>query len=178
MNPDQNNEQNRQISPEELAAAEQKAAAEVQERVDAELQKIKSQQHVTSAADFRAARQKRDEGEFITLGSGLTIKIKRPSVNTMVKTGQLSTELANAAIKVQQGGNPTADDMKKYVEYNERIIQLAVVEPKVVTDPNYDAGEVSVDDFADLDRSEIVLFVNGGLNELAKFRARGQSSTS
>ncbi len=129
----------------------------------------------TTASDFRKTSQARKAGELITLSSGHTLRISRPSVNNLVKSGQLPSELANAAIKMQSGGTINDQDMKRYVEYNERIVKLSVVSPKIVDEPNYDNDEISVDDLDDNERSEILLYVNGGLEALAKFRSNGSS---
>jgi hypothetical protein len=129
----------------------------------------------TSAASFRDKAKKRSEGELVTLVSGNTLRIGRPSVNNLVKTGQLPSELANAAIKMQSGGNISDHDMKKYVEYNERIVKLSVVSPKIVDQPNYEADEISIEDLSDDERNEILMFVNGGLEALAKFRGERPS---
>lgn len=132
----------------------------------------------TSASEFRKTSQERKEGQLVTLESGHTLRIARPSVNNLVKTGQLPAELANAAIKVQSGGSLTDHDMRKYVEYNERIVKLSVVSPKVVDTPNYDNDEISLDDLSDSERNEILLYVNGGLEALAKFRSGGSGVSS
>lgn len=129
----------------------------------------------TGAGEFRKDSQARKDGQLITLSSGHTLRIARPSVNNLVKSGQLPSELANAAIKMQSGGTINDTDMKRYVEYNERIVKLSVVSPKIVDEPNYDNDEISVDDLDDNERSEILLYVNGGLEALAKFRSNGSS---
>jgi len=127
----------------------------------------------TSVADIRKRSQDRKQGTLITLSSGITLRIGRPSVNNLVKTGQLPAELANAAIKVQSGTpNLTDHDMKKYVEYNERIVLLSVMEPKIVASDPTDE-QIALEDLGDDDRNEILLYVNGGLEALAKFRADG-----
>ena len=129
----------------------------------------------TGASQFRDDAKKRNEGELITLQSGHVLRVGRPSVNNLVKTGQLPSELANAAIKMQSGGSINDHDMKKYVEYNERIVKLSVVSPKIVDTPNYDNDEISIEDLSDDERNEILLFVNGGLEALAKFRGERPS---
>lgn len=132
----------------------------------------------TSVAEIRKRSQDRKQGQLITLSSGITLRIGRPSVNNLVKTGQLPAELANAAIKVQSGTPNLSDhDMKKYVEYNERIVKLSVLEPQVVdADPNDE--QIGLDELGDDDRNEILLYVNGGLEALAKFRADGSGVSS
>lgn len=129
----------------------------------------------TGANEFRKDAQARKDGQLITLSSGHTLRIARPSVNNLVKSGQLPSELANAAIKMQSGGTINDTDMKRYVEYNERIVKLSVVSPKITENPNYDNDEISIDDLDDNERSEILLYVNGGLEALAKFRSDGSS---
>lgn len=130
-------------------------------------------QQQTSASQFKKDAAQRAEGQLITLSSGHTLRVGRPSVNNLVKTGQLPSELANAAIKMQSGGQINDHDMKKYVEYNERIVKLSVISPKIVDTPNYDNDEIAINDLSDDERSEILLYVNGGLEALAKFRSNG-----
>lgn len=130
----------------------------------------------TSAAQFRSASKKRTEGELIELSSGNSLVIARPSINNLVKTGQLPSELANAAIKVQSAGGGINDqDMKKYVEYNERIVKLSVKSPAIVDNPRDGENEISIEDLSDDERNEILLYVNGGLDALSKFRSQRSS---
>lgn len=150
----------------------------IQQAEDRVRNEITGQQQVTSAEQFRKDTEANKRGQLITLGSGRTYRIARPSINGLVKTGQLPQELSNAAIKIQNsaGKQLTDADLKKYVEYNERLIMLSVVEPKIVaSDADYNAGQINIDDVADDERTEIMTFVQGGLPELIKFRSRGQS---
>jgi hypothetical protein len=130
---------------------------------------------VSSAADFRRAREARENGEFVTLSdSGLTVKLKRPAVSQLVKTGQIPSELVNASAKVQAGnGSATQADYQKYVQYQEHLIRYSVVEPQLV-DANPTDDQITMDDLTDTDKGEIVIYVNGGLAALAKFRFAGQ----
>lgn len=126
---------------------------------------------VSSAADFRKAREARENGELITLtDSGLTVRVKRPAVSQLVKTGQIPSELVNASAKVQaNNGSATQADYQKYVQYQEHLIRYAVVEPQLV-DENPNDNQITMDDLTDGDKGEIVIYVNGGLAALAKFR--------
>lgn len=138
-----------------------------------------TQKQPTSAADFRRAAKERTDGTVVELSSGNSLVIARPSVNNLVKTGQLPSELANAAIKVQSGGGVINDhDMKKYVEYNERIVKLSVKSPAIVDNPREGENEISIDDLSDDERNEILLYVNGGLEALSKFRSERSGVSS
>jgi len=164
MNPNDPNQTTPQASDEQAASTP--SVPDVQAQATAP----------TSAASFRDRAKKRSEGELVTLVSGNTLRISRPSVNNLVKTGQLPSELANAAIKMQSGGGNVSDhDMKKYVEYNERIVKLSVISPKIVDQPDYDNDQISIEDLSDDERNEILMFVNGGLEALAKFRGERPS---
>ena len=148
---------------------------QAEERVRAE---ITGTQQVTSAEQFRKDAENNKRGQVITLGSGRTFRIARPSINGLIKTGQLPQELSNAAIKIQNsaGRQLSEEDLKKYVEYNERLIILSVTEPAIVDKgADYSAGQINIDDVTDDERTEIMTFVQGGLPELIKFRSRGQS---
>lgn len=126
---------------------------------------------VSSVADFRRQREARENGELLTLSdSGLTIRVKRPAVSQLVKTGQIPSELVNASAKVQSGnGTATNADYQKYVQYQEHLIRHAIVEPQLV-DANPTDNQITLDDLTDGDKGEIVIYVNGGLAALAKFR--------
>ena len=126
---------------------------------------------VSSAADFRRARESRENGEIITLSdSGLTVKVRRPAVSQLVKTGQIPSELVNASAKVQSGnGSATQADYQKYVQYQEHLIRHALVQPALV-DANPNDDQITLDELTDGDKGEIVIYVNGGLAALAKFR--------
>lgn len=126
---------------------------------------------VSSAADFRRARESRENGELITLSdSGLTVKVRRPAVSQLVKTGQIPSELVNASAKVQSGnGSATQADYQKYVQYQEHLIRYALVQPSLV-DANPNDDQITLDELTDGDKGEIVIYVNGGLAALAKFR--------
>lgn len=139
---------------------------------------ITGQSQVTSAEQFKKDAEENKRGQLITLGSGRTFRIARPSINGLIKTGQLPQELSNAAIKIQNsaGQQLSEQDLKKYVEYNERLIMLSVTEPAIVASgADYSAGQINIDDVTDDERTEIMTFVQGGLPELIKFRSRGQS---
>lgn len=129
----------------------------------------------TSASAFRQKAQERDSGALVELSSGNTVRIARPSVSKLIKTGQLPSELANAAIKVQAGGNTSTQDLDKFIQYQERLVKLAMISPKVVDQPNYENDEININDLADDEQTEILLYVNGGLDALAKFRSQRQS---
>ena len=134
---------------------------------------------ISTANQFRDAAQKRKTGELITLESGNVLRVGRPSIGNLMKTGQLPSELANAAVKVQSGGNTSPDDIKKFTEYQEKLVKLAVIEPKVVeSNANYDNGEINISDLSDDEQTEIMIYVNGGLEALAKFRQQRQSLSS
>ena len=126
---------------------------------------------VSSVAEFRRQREARENGELLTLSdSGLTVRVRRPAVSQLVKTGQIPSELVNASAKVQSGnGTATNADYQKYVQYQEHLIRYAIVEPQLV-DANPTGEQITLDDLTDGDKGEIVIYVNGGLAALAKFR--------
>lgn len=174
--------QNEQPTNETNNAGEAQGAVDpallIQQQQDRVKQQITGQQAVTSAEQFKRDTEESKRGQLITLGSGRTYRIARPSINGLIKTGQLPQELSNAAINIQNsaGKQLSEEDLKKYVEYNERLIMLSVVEPAIVANnADYSAGQINIDDVADDERTEIMTFVQGGLPELIKFRSRGQS---
>jgi hypothetical protein len=166
-------DQNSNLSADQPVSATPPAPSDVTPPVSATPPQPKK---VSSAADFKKAREEREAGELVELDGGFTARLKRPSLNNLVKTGQLPLELANAAIKVESGGNVKDADVQKFTEYQERIARLSLMEPRVAaqgSEPNYDDNEIALDDLSDAQLTEIVIYVNGGLEALAQFRQRG-----
>lgn len=129
---------------------------------------------VSSAQAFRKKKLDYDEGEVISLPSGLVVKVKRPSVPHMIKAGRLPASLAAAQFRMQTSQNEASDkDVERIYQLQLKIVELALIEPKVAQAPDYDAGEISIDDIEPTDCDAIYAWVNGGDEALSKFRDGG-----
>jgi len=142
------------------------------------------QPQVSSAAEFEKSRQARETGEVITLPSGLSVLVRKPSVRKMMTTGQIPSDVASAiqsadAQAAAAGGKISTklstQELAKVVEFSTIVARTALVNPKVVADgatPDYANGEIAFDDLDDADVRAIVEYVQGGADENAKFRSQ------
>lgn len=131
---------------------------------------------VSNAQAFRKRKLEQDEGEIIELSSGLVVKVKRPSVPHMIKAGKLPASLAAAQFRIQTGaGRETSDkDIERLYQFQLKMVELALIEPKVTQKPDYDNNEISIEDVTEADSNEIFAWLNGGLEALDRFRGFGE----
>lgn len=128
---------------------------------------------VTSALDFKKQRDERDSGVLLKLPSDRTVRIKRPSINMLIATGHVPSDVASVvmngnAAKTQIG----TKEFTKMVELQKIIALHSLVVPKLVEgEANYENGEISTDDLTDEDYQAILLYVQQGVTDLAKFRS-------
>ncbi len=96
----------------------------------------------TSAADFRSCRKEASRRSTDYAWKVATHCVSaRPSVNNLVKTGQLPFELANAAIKIQSGWKsqrPTT--LKNMSNTTNALSNYPIVSPKIVEEPRDGEG--------------------------------------
>jgi hypothetical protein len=140
---------------------------------------------VTSAADWKA----RSEGEIKTLPSGATIRIKRPSLFALARSGHVPNPLAMEVVKWFAVTSPEKErtDAEKIADYRENavvyvnIAAASVTTPKIVTDrtPNYDAGEIAPEDLSSADLIAIYNYVVDGidLGENATFQPQATDTS-
>lgn len=127
---------------------------------------------VTSAAEFAAKRKERTEGKVIMLPSGVSVRVRRPSINGLIANGHVPSDVAAVLMSGQtRNVSQGTREFSKLVDLQKIVAKHSVVEPKVVDgDADYDKGEVSIDDFADEDLSTILVYVQSGVADLGKFR--------
>lgn len=130
---------------------------------------------VTSAQQFLERRKAREEGALVTLPSGLVVRLGRPSVTKLVASDIIPGDAAAALANAQAGGKV---DVKKLQELATIIAKQAIKEPVVSDNPDYEKGEVSIDDFDDEDIEFIVQYVQSGNQDIAKFRQLRSGSTA
>lgn len=127
---------------------------------------------ITTAADWKA----RSAGEIKTLPSGATIRIRRPSLFALARSGHVPNPLAVEVVKWFAVDAPDKEptDVEKIAQYRENaavyvnIAAASVVQPKIVADraPDYDAGEIAPEDLSTADLIWIYNYVISGI-ELA-----------
>lgn len=131
----------------------------------------------TPAATWRRAGQ---EGELYTLpGSGNTIRLKRISLFALAaRTGNVPNPLAHEVLRlegVSRAPKTEAEQIANYREYSQghvEVAKLCAVEPRIVDEPNYDAGEIGPSDLAEFDYAWIYnVFIKGVADDRNKFRA-------
>lgn len=129
---------------------------------------------VSNAQAFRKKKLAEDEGSIIELPSGLVVKVKRPSVPHMIKAGKLPASLAAAQFRLQtQATQPSDKDIERIYQFQLKIVELALLEPRVEATPDYDKNEISIDDIEAIDLDAIYAWVNGGNEALERFRTDG-----
>ena len=130
---------------------------------------------VSNAQAFRKKKLEYDEGTIIELPSGLVVKVKRPSVPHMIKAGRLPASLAAAQFRMQTSNSEASDkDIERLYQLQLKIVELTLIEPKVTSqNPDYEAGEISIEDIEPTDCDAIYAWVNGGDEALSRFRDGG-----
>ena len=124
---------------------------------------------VTPASDW----QKRAKGEIKQLPSGVSIRVARPSLFALARSGHIPNPLAAEVIKYfaisdDQPPKDEADHIRQYQENAAAYVNIAaatVTEPKIVTAlaPDYDAGEIAPEDLSTADLIAIYNYVVNGV---------------
>lgn len=129
----------------------------------------------SSAARFRDRAKTAAEGEYLSLSSGESVKVRRPSITNMVKAGIVPANVAGAALKFDSGKPMTDRDVQRLFELKQIVVTNALVSPKVVAgEPNYDNDEIAFDNLTEDEINDIYMYVQVGLVELTKFREKRQ----
>lgn len=122
------------------------------------------------------AAWKRAKTHTITVPSGTVIEIEIPDLPNLIKTGSLPNELIEVAIGAAQGRKVTADDIKQQAEFYNKLVSLAVTNPKV-SEEEVASGALPFEDkemiveFAVRQRDfDAIGHHPGGLEKVAEFR--------
>jgi len=130
-----------------------------------------SNQKYTSAQEFKKRRQAREQGEPLELPSGLVVKVRRPEIPKLIADELIPADLVQEFIKVQSDtSNLNATQLVKLMQFQKAMAKHALLEPKIVDEPNYDSGEISIDDLDQDDLDVVWSYVNGGSKAVAQFR--------
>lgn len=127
---------------------------------------------VTPAAEFAKKREERLKGKVITLPSGVSVRVRRPSINNLIASGHVPSDVAAVLMSGQSSqAVQGTKEFSKLVQLQKIVAKHAVIEPKIVDgEPNYGNGEIAIEDFTDEDLTSILIFVQSGVADLGKFR--------
>jgi len=126
---------------------------------------------VSAAQEFKKRSEARQSGETLELPSGLVVRCGRPSINKLIASGHIPSEVASALVGSAKGGDTV--DLKnfgKLYELQQLVARAAIIAPKIVDEPDYENGEAHIEDFSDIDLGYILEYVQSGVSDLAKFR--------
>lgn len=134
---------------------------------------------VSSAKDFFLRRKKRDEAQAVELPSGLVVSLKRPSIDKLIRDGYIPSDLAVSLQKASGNSTMKGADLEKYYQVTDLIAVHSIVEPKVLkdkelTEEQYEAGYISLNDIEDTDKAFIMEYVQTGVANLKSFRPQQQ----
>lgn len=134
---------------------------------------------ISSAQDFKKQREAREAGDVLTLASGLTVRLRRPDITVAIAKGLVPSNILQTFMKLQGQTKDAveADDIQALLSLQRIMAELALVEPKVVNEPDYGNGEISIDDLESSDLDEIWNYVNGGIASVELFRKKRTSGT-
>lgn len=128
---------------------------------------------VSTALDFKKKREARDSGDILTLQSGLTVRLRRPEISKLIARGFIPAQLVQRFMNLKpetSKGNIKPEDIEALLELQTLTTKYALLEPKIVDEPNYENNEISIEDLDTEDIEEIWAYANGGVEEVAKFR--------
>lgn len=108
-----------------------------------------------------AWRRMAQEGELYRLpGSGLVMRLKRPGLTALArKVGHIPNPLSREVLRLMSaaekpaGEDAAVESFQRSAQAYGEAFALCAVEPKVILDrePNYEAGEISINDVPDQD---------------------------
>jgi hypothetical protein len=112
------------------------------------------------------------EGIVIELPSGIKVKLRRPSLANLLKSGKIPSNLTQAALR-QAEGRPilSQKDVEDSLAVVEVVLQEAFVEPKLKrTGEETGPNEINITDLVDEDRGFVFQYVQNGSADLKPFR--------
>lgn len=130
-----------------------------------------------SAAAFKRSEE-------LTLPSGLVVEVRRPDIARLVmesKDGSVPAFLTQQVVaglsgKVQntKAWDPSTEDLSTMSRFMDMVVKAALVWPVIVQgEPDYDAGQISIADLGQDDRSFLFGWAMPNENAAAaRFRAK------
>ena len=127
-----------------------------------------------SAKEIKEQLEARKDGKVIQLPSGLSLKLRKPSIARLLKDDVFPKELVATAIKMDSNASEptTKEDYLNSLRVINTIVAHAVVSVKVVLDKaDVTEDSILVDDIDDNDRVAIYLYCQSGVEPLNSFRS-------
>lgn len=130
---------------------------------------------VTPVADIiKKANSVIREGVLVELPSGIVMRVARPKLATLLRSGKIPQSLTSAALRQAEGRRLlTQDEVKESLEVLEIVLMEAVKEPKIVKGTTPKEGEITFDHLTDDDQGFLFQFVQSGNTDLRPFRPVG-----
>lgn len=130
-------------------------------------------QNISSVEDFLKRKETEEQGQILTLPSGLHIKIKIPGMEELIMTGAMTEELMDVAMRQGEVATKTEqlspEEKKKqndmFLKLCDNLVIASAVMPRV-TEGQTDiaSGTVSINDIVLKDRMRIAMTVMNGMN--------------
>jgi len=123
----------------------------------------------------RAWRQAREVGEIVTLPSGNVARLRPVAVDALLAAGRIPDLLSGIAAKTIWTETDTAtiaeqaETAKRFADLINLIVPLAMLEPRVVAEPEGD-GEIALEDVEFADKIAIFQITTGGATVMRSFR--------
>lgn len=108
--------------------------------------------------------------ELVELPSGNTARLRKPSLLTMMRQGQIPNHLSMAAVTAATG--EASPDYARTAELIEFMVIAAFVEPEVVADSPGE-GQLSIDQVSDQDKTFVMGWVQSEARAVESFRDDG-----
>lgn len=132
----------------------------------------------TSGATWRKPRT---EGEVVTLPSGNVARLRPVALDQLIISGKLPdllTPIAAKSLWTETDTSTIADQVetaKGFAELVNLVVPLAMMEPRIVADPQAD-DEIAMDDIEFSDKIAIFQLATGGSTVLRAFRERQEAN--
>lgn len=109
------------------------------------------------------------DGVLVELPSGLVVRLRRPSIQVMLRTGQVPSNLIGVAMKMMEGKTPLDQKSAEgFIDVTNTILTKAFVEPVFSLEPQ--EGEIGPEDLTDDDKGFAFRYVYVGSKKLETFR--------
>ena len=108
----------------------------------------------------------------VTLPSGVVFRVKKPSNFWFATQTKTLPVLTPEELKSLSAGSvPSPELIERNVKLNKAMLQEHVLEPKIVDEPNYEAGELGFNDLLPEDTEFLIAYMTGTVD------AKGSSIT-
>lgn len=134
---------------------------------------------VTTADELRRRRAEREYSVIIPLPSGLEVAVRAVNFETILLLGFIPDSLTPLVFKLLKGDSDAfaVDRMQRISEFTDMmrmidsVVRTCVVQPQVVEGtPDYEAGQIGLDDFTQEDKWILFRLMNYPAQQLESFR--------